>query len=141
MVSWIEALRIKRYPHFKPIETEIAKMFIRKYKIPGDYIFDFRLPVEEIPRWRSYPEYIQRAIRSLKARRIDIVIRDKEMTYLVEVKDRLNAQCIGQLLVYREIYSKKVEYGKPIGLIATYRVSDRDTEEIARSFGITLCPV
>jgi len=130
-----------KYPHFKPIETQIAKKFLRKYRIPGNYIFDFRLPVELPPRVELYPPEVRRALRALKARRLDIVIETKELDYLVEIKVRANAYGIGQLLAYREIYTTKVKPGKPTQLLLVCEESDKDIEEVAKRFGITIVKV
>ena len=137
MVTWLQAIAMKKYPHFKPIETEIAKRFLRKYRIEGNYIFDFKLPVELPRRIETYPPEIRRALRSLKARRIDIVIETREMDYLVEIKERANAYGIGQLLAYKEIYTTKVKKGRLVQLLLVYAESDPDIEAIAKKFGIT----
>ena len=130
-----------KYPHFKPIETQIAKKFLRKFRIPGNYIFDFRLPVELPPRVEEYPPEVRRALRSLKARRLDIVIETKEMDYLIEIKERANAYGIGQLLAYKEIYTTKVKPGRLVQLLLVCEESDPDIERVAKSFGITVVKV
>jgi len=141
MVTWREALLMPKYPHFKRIETEIAKRFIRKFRIPGNYIFDFRLPVELPPRIEQYPPNVRRALRALKARRIDIVIETPELDYLVEIKTRANAYGVGQLLAYNEIYTTKVKPGRRTQLLLVCEVADIYMKKACKALGITLIEV
>jgi len=130
-----------KYPHFKRIETEMAKKFIRKFRIPGNYVFDLRLPVKLPERVEQYPPNVRRALYSLKARRLDLVIETPEMDYLVEFKVRANTQGIGQLLTYREIYTTKIKPGRLTQLLLVCMESDEDIEKVAKKLGITIVKV
>ena len=137
----MEALQMPKYPHFKRIETEMAKKFIRKFRIPGNYVFDLRLPVKLPERVEQYPPNVRRALYSLKARRLDLVIETPEMDYLVEFKVRANTQGIGQLLTYREIYTTKIKPGRLTQLLLVCMESDEDIEKVAKKLGITIVKV
>ena len=136
MVSRIEALAMPSYPHFKPIETKLAKLFLRKFVIDGEYHFDFRLPIEIPKRWLEYPEPVREMLISLKQRRIDILIETSDRDYIVELEPRLSARGIGQLLTYQRIYTTKVKLGRKTVLIDACLEADEDTKKIAESFGI-----
>jgi len=131
-----EALLKPSYPHFKPIETQLAKKFMIRYPIIGNYIFDFRLPIDVPEDWERHPEPIRKMLISLKQRRIDLVIETRDFDYLIEFEPRLSATGLGQLLLYKEIYTTKVRPGRSVKLIAACFEFDQTTKEIAEKFGI-----
>jgi len=113
-----------RYRHYKPDELQIAKAFIRKPYIVGQYFFDYYLltdaamriiEIEVPPKLADIVPWMQR---------IDAVLFKGKKVFIIEFKDRLRASGIGELLTYRELWEKQYGFGREVELIYVYRDED-----------------
>ena len=107
-------------PHYKEKEVEILKRFINLDLLPGDYVFDFRLPYELTEPEKLLPESEQRMMMALKSMRIDAVVERPEEIWILEVAKGLELSYTGKLLGYTNIYKELYHPGVPVkmGVVA-----------------------
>ena len=106
--------------HLRPGELALFWRFFALSPIAGaDYSFDFRLgrggPID--PSW---PPAIAAMARALTQRRVDVLARAPGAIWILEIKVRAGPSAVGQLLLYRELYT--IEHGSNplprLGIIA-----------------------
>ena len=63
----------------------------------------------------------------------DIVCKTPEATWIIEAKPSLNAEAVGQALIYRELYNKQHPYEKvKCGVVCKY--ADEELYEVAKKY-------
>ena len=127
-----------KFPHFKPIETEIMKKFLAKGIIVGDYEFDYRLPYPAPAGFELKPTWEQKMITAYRQKRIDAICRTPHIDYIIEVKKRANTQALGELEVYEVLYKKVVGIYRQIKKVIVCIEEDSDIEEAAKSHNIEI---
>ena len=101
-------------PHYKIGETRTIKRFIELGYLPGDYVFDFRLPYQLTDTEKLYSESEQRMMINLKSMRIDAVVETAEAIWILEVCRGLELSYTGKLIGYTDIYKQLYKPSKPI---------------------------
>jgi len=118
--------KIVRFRHYKPEELEVARRFIAKALLPGDYKFDVYLLTErakEIMK-RLLPK--QKALAIPWMARIDMVCEDPYYTWIIEVKQELRRSGIGELMNYRDLYVQQYRPIRPVRLAYVAKIDDLD---------------
>jgi len=105
-----------RFPHFRPEEIKILKKFIDARVIVGKWSTDVRLGYELTEEEKKLAPHEQKMIISLRERRIDAVCETPTEIWILEVKDKLRASGIGQLLTYEYFYKERFKPVKPVRL-------------------------
>ena len=104
------------FPHFKPHEVKIMRLFLGLGLLKGEYRFNVRLFPEVIePAPEAEPE-MYFAWHMLRAKRIDAVCERPDAIWLLEVKDVLRPSAIGELLTYRALYDRQFRPLRPLRL-------------------------
>ena len=109
-----------KLPHYKEKETIILKRFIELNLLPGDYVFDFRLPYVLTEREQEISESEQRMMINLKSMRIDAVVKTPTDVWIIEVAKGLELSYTGKLLGYAYLYREMYKPGLPVhmGVVA-----------------------
>ena len=116
--SWNE-LRMnfpRKLPHYKERETRTIKKFIELGILPGDYIFDFRLPYELSDTEKLYSASEQRMLIALKSMRLDAVVETKDCIWVLEACNGLELSYTGKLIGYADIYKELYKPDLPVKL-------------------------
>lgn len=107
-----------------PYESELLVRYLARVPAPDTVIYQYQLPDAD----RLFPSdlepTLQKMILTLEAKKIDAVLTYPAYDELVEVKPRLVASHLGQLLVYKNLYTKKIGYAKSVRLIAVFEEDD-----------------
>jgi len=102
------------FRHFGPMETKVAKAFIRRELLYGTYYFDVYLLTREAIEWmKRYPEKFWR-MGIPYAHRIDAVCFTPTEVYVIEFKVRLSYSAIGQTLGYVDWFKRQYRPTKPV---------------------------
>ena len=128
----------RRFPHAKPIETEILKKWLEQAPLGTEYEFDVRLYPEIRPLRPTDDPEMYYAWMMLRAKRIDVVAHTRDAIWLLEVKDRLRPSAIGQLLVYRNLYERQFRPLLPIRLGVICGDTDPMVEPACADLGIKI---
>jgi len=136
----IQAERIK-YRHYKPEELELAKDFIRKPYIVGTYYFDYYLMTYRAQQIleREDPQSLTALIPWMQ--RIDALLLKGKSVYLIEFKNRLVSQGIGELLTYRDLYIRQYESNKEVKMLYVVRHDDPTFHSTLEAQNISLIVV
>lgn len=114
--SWKELVTAfpAKLPHYKVRETETLRRFVKLGYLPGDYIFDFRLPYELTAAEKMLSEAEQRMMINLKSMRIDAVVETADEIWILEVCKGLELSYTGKLLGYTDLYKEIFHPSKPV---------------------------
>jgi len=118
------------FKHYKPRELDVAREFIRRGILKGEYYFNVLLKPPERPReaWESEEEY--NVWQFLRSKEIDCVCITDTAIYLIEFKDRVRNSAIGQLQNYYDLF---VEQYKPTLPVKMMIVAGEDDPQVRRS--------
>jgi len=106
-----------RFPHFKPIETEVAKKLIKERAITGIWKWDVHLETPQSRRMRESGDSLQMSEAPLYDMRIDGVCEAATEIWIVEIDNRLRPSAIGKLRTYMRLYKEQYAPMKPIRLL------------------------
>ena len=127
-----------KFPHFTSEEKEAMKSFILHGPLKGEWELEVRLPAT-LPEWvKNEPEEFVKMWMTVTAKRIDAVCEEKNGIHIIEAKKRLMASGIGQLLVYRSMYTQYFQPKKPIYLWLIAAHDDPDIRNICKEYGINV---
>lgn len=87
-------------------EEKIKLAFIAEKKINGRIIKEFNVGKTYTAKDNSYEEKLKEKCRKLSCKRCDLVIENDNAIWFLEVKRKLNATSLGQLLSYEYLYRK-----------------------------------
>lgn len=126
----------KALTHLNPAENRLAQFVIQAdpFKATG-YKFDEHLG-EGIPQDPNWPPYIQTMARTLTQRRVDMIAFSAAGDWIIELKERGSAAAIGQLLVYKNLYTAKYPQRKIAGLVLVAPYMGYDLESTIQAAGI-----
>lgn len=98
---------------------------------------DYDLAVGEgAPQNPEHPENIQADGKILTQKKIDVVGYQNDLVYLIEVKPIANARALGQILTYKNLYSRDhTEVSNPIPMVVCGAV-EREMDEMFEKNGI-----
>jgi len=104
------------FAHLKKDEIEIAKRFKEQVFLPGEYVYDIHLDIPELeaPAWWTKKD--RDVWLDSRAKRIDLVVKDKEKHWIIEITPKLNRTAIGGVLSYRDLYKKQFKPGVPVAV-------------------------
>jgi hypothetical protein len=125
-----------RFPHFKPIERQMAQRFVELEVIKGKYEWDVHLETTQSRRMRESGDSLQASEARLYDRRIDCVVEAPEAVWIVEFKERLRPSAVGELIVYRNLYRQQKNPLKPIKLMVVALVDDEGLHDVLIEEGI-----
>lgn len=124
------------FKHYKPRELDVAREFIRRRILVGEYYFNVLLKPPERPKrpWETDDEY--KLWQFLRSKEIDCVCITDTNIYLIEFKDRVRPSAIGQILVYRDLFIQQYKPLLPVKLMIVAGEDDPQTRIIAEKQGI-----
>ena len=124
------------FKHLSEEETLVAREFINRVipdaKLKFDVPLKSKLPLgisEMKEPYKSLWEY-------LTAKKIDIVAEYPDKVMIIEVKQRLHASAVGQLLLYKKMYLEQYKPAKPIELWHIAMYPDLDVIDLLKDLGI-----
>lgn len=127
---------------FYPEKTDRETPIIRDYLLHHIHDFDrvsFSVRVGEgAPLVEGLPEGVARSAARSSRKRIDILGWTGHRPTIVEVKERLTAACIGQLVMYRRLVLQEQPDADEPQLVAIGRYSDDETLSAFSEQGINV---
>lgn len=138
-LSQIDYIRtLQNLAGLTPVESAIAKAWLdehwREYETVN---FNVRLG-EGIKLPPGSPDYMQRFARAATAKRADMILTNGQVATIVEVKIRIGASALGQLLTYQTLLHVEHPDFTEIKLIAAGSTIESDVQAILQSHGITV---
>jgi hypothetical protein len=95
----------KKYPHLLPEDAAVWDRYMDTQNFADARLYyDVRVG-EGRPVGNAYPDNIQKMARDLSQRRIDVLIERPELYTIVEVTTAASLKAIGQLAVYRHLFT------------------------------------
>jgi len=136
-LSKIDYIRsLQTLPALTPVESAVALAWLNEHYQAYDSIeFNVRLGQGVILPEGS-PDYLKKFVRASHAKRADMILTANGDATIVEVKIRIGASALGQLLTYRQLYAGEHPEVKAIHLIAAGATIEPDVEAILNSHGI-----
>jgi len=124
------------FKHLSEEEVVIAKEFIRRVIPDAKVKFDVPLKSKIPTALETAPPNYKMLWEYLTAKKIDFVAELPEKIMIVEVKQRLHASAVGQLLLYKKMYIEQYKPLKPIELWHIANYPDLDVIELLNDMGI-----
>jgi len=127
-----------KYRHYKPEELQLAKDFVRRCYLPGNYFFDVYLltysakVIEETMAPPALSDIVPWMMR------IDCVVVKPGRIWILEIKQRLRAYGLGQLDAYKQLYQAQFHPTKEISLGYVCRDDDPTLHTLLALKGIRL---
>ena len=98
--------------------------------------FDVPLKSKAPAALETAPEHYRKLWEYLTAKKIDFIAEYPEKIMIVEVKRKLSASAVGQLLLYRKMFTEQYKPGKPVELWHIANYPDLDVIELLNELGI-----
>jgi len=124
------------FKHQSEAEIVVAKAFIERVFPQAKVEFDVPLKSSKPADWESMPENYRKMWEYLTAKKIDMVMHLPEKILIVEVKQKLGASGVGQLLLYKMMYLEQYKPGKPVELWQIAMYPDPDVVKLCEKLGI-----
>jgi hypothetical protein len=125
----------RKVPGLTPDEAEYLRRYLRlglaKYI---DITTNVRVG-EGIPTKAQTPE-LEKAYQELTKKRIDAVGETEKEIHILDFSDRLTARHLGQLLIYKELYTKEYKPTKKVRPIAVSEEITPEMREIFTKYGV-----
>lgn len=134
-----EILRREYTPKFryaKPIERQLALIWISRRRIDGWYYFGFELPREVEPEILRLPEPIRRDAIILSRFKLDCLLETRAEYIIVEIKDRLQSTSISQPLFYEQLFKQYFKPTKPTRKLLVAGQAVSEAVSVAKRLGI-----
>lgn len=125
-----------KFPHMRPDEVAILKRYLSTKAPGGKITINFRYPIEPSLQPKDFPEPLLTSWIALNQKRSECVIETPSSAYIIEVKDRVNTQALGQLMNYRDLYRKFVSSTRSIYLVCVAREDDPQVRPSLEDAGI-----
>jgi len=110
------------FKHLSEEENIVAEEFIKRVVPDGEVKFDVPLKSRKALVVETAPEHLKKLWEYLTAKKIDMIVEYPSKIMIVEIKRILSAAAVGQLLLYKKMYTEQYKPLKPIELwhIAMY---------------------
>jgi len=104
----------KEFKHLKADEKAIAERFVANGLLAGEYIYDVTLDVPDIkpPAWWTKKELDH--WKYLRAKKIDLLVKQEDRHWIMEITPKLSKAAIGGVAVYRDLYQKQYKPNVPV---------------------------
>ena len=131
-----EFYKDQRLTHLNKYEVYIWKKFLDKYKDDYfNYIYDVHLPVTIIPP-EDLPEEYKKLATDLSAKRIDVTMQEKGITWIVEIRPNAKQGAVGQLILYRYLYILQFNPTNKIRLMLVTDYNNIELKMVCDTIGI-----
>ena len=133
--KYVYGVRYK-YPHMYGREREIWTRFMTLN--PGFFItvdYDWRVGVG-VKMPPDTEENIRRMGKMLSQKRIDVVGWNQEQPTIVEVKQRLGIQTLGQVLGYQLLFSKEFPNIQKPKIMVVCEMGEQDDFDILKAYKV-----
>ena len=126
------------FKHLKPEEAKIFQRALDKGLFKGSLEFDVHVGEgfhenHDPPCTTACDDF-----RMLTQKRIDAVERTPSGISIIEITPRLSSRALGQLLCYRDCYSRMFPSGLPVKLYAVVSETDEDLEATFKHYQIEI---
>jgi len=114
----------QEFKHLKKDEKAIAERFRNHAFLIGEYVYDVHLdtPPVQFPAW--YTKKDIELYKTLRAKRIDLVVKSKDKHWILEITPKLSKAAIGGVLTYRDLYQEQYRPGVPVFVGIVVEVDD-----------------
>jgi hypothetical protein len=138
-LSQIDYLRtLQNVPGLTAVESAIALAWLNDHWRDYDTVnFNVRLG-EGVQLPPGQPEYVQKFARAATAKRADMILTAGNVATIVEVKIRIGASALGQLLTYQTLLTAAHPDFAAVHMIAAGATIESDVQAILESHGITV---
>ena len=124
------------FKHLKADEKEIAIRFRNNAFLKGEYIYDVELKVPEIKAPAHWTKKDLEHWETLTAKRIDLVVKEKDRVWVIEITPKLSKAAIGGVVTYRELYMAQYKPNVDVYLGVVCEVDDPGYKTTCQRFGI-----
>ena len=126
------------FKHLKDNEREIAIRFRNNAFLDGEYIYDVELKSPEIHVPAHWTKKDIEQWETLKAKRIDLVVKERLRHWVIEITPKLSKAAIGGVMSYRELYMAQYKPGVDVYLAVVCEVDDPAYHSTCERFGIKI---
>jgi hypothetical protein len=128
----------EEFKHMKPDEKIIADRFLRSGQLPGSYEYDVHLESPDVKFPAHWTKQDFEHWSGLRAKRIDIVVKQPDAIWLLEVTPKLSKAAVGGCLTYKEMYTKEFFPAVPVKMGIVVEVDDLAYHGTLRTLDIAL---
>ena len=138
-LSQIDYIRtLQNMPVLTPVESAIALAWLNLHWRDYDTVnFNVRLG-EGVKLPPGSPDYMQKFVRASTAKRADMILTAGNVATIVEVKVRIGASALGQLLTYQTLLQQANSDLAAVNLIAAGATIEPDIRAILFNHGISV---
>ena len=119
-------------------EQIILRMFLQTKILKGRALFNFLLTPTDIQHSQFADQAGMKLWAKLKSKRIDCLLENNLDIWILEVKDVVRPNAIGQLLVYKAMYESQFKPVKPVKLGIIAGMDDLDVRRVAQMNDINI---
>ena len=112
------------FKHLKEDEKEIAERWVSHMFLQGERVWDVHLDAPDLKIPAYYTKRDVEAMKSLWAKKIDLVVKAKDAHWIVEFTPKLSKAVVGGVLSYRDMYIKQFNPTVPVKMAVVCEVDD-----------------
>ena len=128
----------RQFTHLKADEKEIAKRFVKFGHMTGEYVYDVHLDSPDV----DYPiHWTKKDIAhwsSLRAKRIDLLVKQDNAHWIMEITPKVSKAAVGGCLTYRDLYIEQYQPHVPVHIGIIVEVDDKAYHNTLRKNNIKL---
>ncbi|KKM78892.1 hypothetical protein LCGC14_1355360 [marine sediment metagenome] len=133
----IAEVRLK-YPHMMPEDYATWTEYLgRNEGLLEEVWYDVHVgQAVKVPA--GMPDWMSRVADGVSRKRIDVVARSGNVLRIIEVKNLVNMESLGQVLTYRTLFMNEYEVFGPVLAMVVGMTADLDIMETARDLGVVV---
>jgi hypothetical protein len=126
------------FKHLKKDEKEIAVRFRNNAYLDGEYIYDVELKTPQIHVPAHWTKKDIEQWETLKSKRIDLVVKQPNRIWVIEITPKLSKAAVGGVMTYRELYLAQYKPKQDVYLGVVCEVDDPGYHSTCQRFGIRI---
>jgi len=125
-----------RYPHMLREDQVVWAAFIEKNELVFDEVwYDVHVGRQmDVPE--GSPEWMAAVAAGVSRKRIDVVARLGDVTFIIEVKPIANTTAVGQAATYMNLFVKEFRITGPVSAMVISATVDVDVLDTLREMGV-----
>lgn len=129
------------FVHMMPLERPIWRRYLERTDLVFTRLeYDLHLgrgsPID--PTW---PAWLQRQVRAVSRKRVDVVGHTASETIIFEVKPRAGMSALGQCLCYRALYLREKRTLKPVRMMVVCERVEPDVPSVLAAYNVEVAVV
>lgn len=133
--------KLAKYPHLKPEDVETWEAFIDKNPDAYERV-DYDYALGHVPDHAAEAERLGiSGVEKLNQYKVDVVGYKKDAVHIIELKGKATAAALGQIFLYRQLYSEERRPVVPTKAVIIAREATLDLPRIAEMQDVKLIVV